>query len=60
MTEKPDIINRIDNRIHDSHMEIERLIDDCKEEIERLHKISGALDLICEAIVKLMNRKATK
>lgn len=59
MTEKP-LLDRIEDAVTDSHADIERLIDDCKEEIERLHKISGALDLICEAIVKLMNRKVTK
>lgn len=61
MTEKPDIINRIDNRIHDSHnMEIERLIDDCKEEIKRLRKSDAALNLLCEAIANIMNKRGNK
>jgi hypothetical protein len=29
----PDIVDRLRNRIHDSHMDAERLMDDAEEEI---------------------------
>jgi hypothetical protein len=31
-----DILVRIANRIHDSHMQIEHLLDECAEEIKKL------------------------
>ena len=34
-----DILDRLQNRIHDSHMDAERLMDDAYDEIERLRSI---------------------
>lgn len=47
-----DILERIENRINDSHMDTERLLDDCAAEIRRLRAGNERLSAGIESVFK--------